>query len=313
MKKQDNKTINTEQNPMVKKSSIGVFPEILIAFCLCTAVSMIGPLFAFFNPLSFPFGTYLEVAYSENMFFSIDKGILLTSLIVPLFMIPILLLLFAFLRPSGLKPMIGKKGKNLIPLCILSLFGFLAFVVIAALLSSFLKNNVYLPLLVSGILTGIYEYLIYKLYLENKSQSNALFWEIFRFAIVGLVAAVFDFLTCYLVQFVLFRNSKAVYVTIIATACGFLIGVLINYLMSTYMVYKASKSGFSKTVKGIVLFVLLSALGLALGMGIQAFLYDYLFLSKNILLFSYPVDFVIRTLIVMVYNYISRKLLIYRK
>lgn len=313
MKKADTKTMTEEKNPIVKKSRISVLPEILIAFCLCTVVSLIGPLFAFFDPLSLPYGTYLDVAYSENMFFSIDKGILLSSLVIPCISIPLLLLLFAFLRPSGLKPMLGRKGKNLIPLCILSLFGLLAYIVIAALLSSFVKGNIYLPLLVSGILTGIYEYLIYKLYLEGRSQSNALFWEIFRFAIVGLVAAVFDFLTCYLVQFVLFRNSKDVYVTVVATACGFLIGVLINYLMSTYMVYKASRSGFSKTAKGIVFFVFLSALGLGIGMGIQAFLYDYLFLKKSILLFSYPVDFVIRTLIVMIYNYVSRKLLIYRK
>ncbi len=98
----------------------------------------------------------------------------------------------------------------------------------------------------------------------------------------------------------------------ISTGMGFIVGVVINYLMSTYMVYKNAKSNTSKSIKGMVLFFVLALIGLFIGIGIQYLFYDLLNLKKGITFFSYPVCFVLRTLIVMVYNYISRKLLIYR-
>lgn len=308
----NNKNI-VDKETEVRKSKTNIFCEIIISLCFICLASVVGPLFYLLNPLKLSLGENIQITYSENMFFNIDKSVIISSLITGLIDIILVFALFVFFSPTGLKPYFGKKNKNLISFIILSIFGYLAYVVLAALVSSFIQNRPYLALGFAGILTNIYEYLIYKLYFENRSQSNFILWEIFRFAIVGLVAAVFDFLACYLVQFILFKGNQQTFVTIVATACGFIIGVVINYLMSTYMVYKASKSGFSKSLKGIVLFVVLSAVGLAIGMLIQAFLYDYLFLKKEIKLFSYPVDFVIRTLVVMVYNYISRKLIIYRK
>ena len=146
----------------------------------------------------------------------------------------------------------------------------------------------------------------------NRTYSNNLFWEIFRFGIVGLVAAVFDFLTVFAFRFGVFGSGTDWYVTLISTTCGFIVGVTINYLMSTYMVYKASKSNLAKTAKGVIFFVVLSAIGLGIGIGLEYLLYDFFFLNLGIGIFIYPVVFVVRTLVVMVYNYLSRKLLIYR-
>ena len=148
--------------------------------------------------------------------------------------------------------------------------------------------------------------------MEERTFSNHLFWEIFRFAIVGLVAAVFDFLLCFIFQFLIFKGSNSWYVSGISTAMGFALGVVINYILSTYMVYKNAKTNTSKTAKGIILFLVLAIIGLLLGIGIQYFLYDLLNLKKGVALFSYPICFVVRTLIVMVYNYISRKIFIYK-
>lgn len=305
----NNKQLNDDVT--IRKSKINIFFESTICFCFMCICAFITPLLYLINPLKLNIGENIQVTYSENMFFNIDKSILIYSLIFGIFEILIFSLLIMLFSPSGLRPIFKKK--NIISYVILSLFGFLAFVVIASLCSSFIPNKPYMALFLAGFLTDLYQYLIYKLYFENRSESNFIIWEIFRFAIVGLVAAVFDFLTCYFIQFICFKGNQAMFVTLISTACGFVIGVIINYLLSTYMVYKASKSGFSKSFKGIIVFVLLSAIGLGIGMLIQAFLYDFLFLKKEIKLFSYPVDFVIRTLIVMVYNYISRKLIIYRK
>lgn len=300
--------VNETTSPVMKGDSSPLL-EFALSFLILLSATFLDTFF--FAMDLFPSGEILELTYSENMAFSFSTGTLFFSLLaggVTLFLTYLLLFL---LKPSGLSPRIGKHGKNLPPFLILSLFGLLAHVVLTIVLTGFsLPGLVVTPAV--GFVCSLYEILLYKLYMEQRTYSNALFWEIFRFAIVGLVAAVFDFLTCYLVQFFAFAGNQAVYVTILATACGFLIGVVINYLMSTFMVYKNAKTKTSRTGKGMLTFFLLSAVGLLIGIGIQAFLYDYLFLVVGILYLSYPVDFVIRTLIVMVYNYITRKVFIYK-
>lgn len=166
--------------------------------------------------------------------------------------------------------------------------------------------------LLTSLCVNTYLFFIYKLYREQRTYSNLLFWEIFRFALVGLVASVFDFLTTRLLQFGAFKGNTAGYVTGLSTAGGFIIGVIINYLRSTYRVYKATKSNFSKSIVGKVYFLGLAVIGLFIGIGLQYFFYDFLNLSKGITIFSYPVCFVLRTLIVMVFNYVTRKIFIYR-
>ncbi|MFA6861812.1 MAG: GtrA family protein [Bacilli bacterium] len=295
----------------VPKATRPVALEIVLSACLIVFCAMVGPLITGLK--LFPVGDndIIEFIYSSNATFSFSKSLILSSLVGGIIDALLLFILLFLVRPSGIKPDIGKNGKHLLPLAILYLFGYLAYLVIALLVSVF-KVSPEVSIGMGGLISNIYLVLVYKLYMENRTYSNALFWEIFRFAIVGLVAAVFDFLTCYLVQFVAFKGNEAVYVTGIATGCGFIIGVTINYLMSTYMVYKASKSGFSKSFKGIASFLVLSIIGLLIGIGIQYVLYDFLNVSKGVTFLSYPVDFIIRTLVVMVYNYISRKIFIYK-
>ena len=285
--------------------------EIVYVLALSFVLSFVGVLFLNSNLISFKNNDLFSFIYSENMTLNLSKTLLIDSVIFSFIFFILFYFITWLVKPSGLTPISIKKYKNFIYLFILSLFGVLAAAVISSLLYVAGLSTSF-SLAMSLFITGIYYYLIYKLYVEEKNNSNLIYWEIFRFAIVGLVAAVFDFLVCYLVQFLAFSGNEAVYVTVIATACGFLVGVVINYLMSTFMVYKNAKTNTSKTGKGMLAFFLLSALGLLIGIGIQAFLYDFLFLQKDILFLSYPVDFVIRTLIVMVYNYITRKIFIYR-
>jgi putative flippase GtrA len=287
-----------------------IYIEILLAGAVMMIVTLIVTLAMYFTAIKNP-SEILSITYSKDKTISFDRNFLIASIVLGLVVNLLNPLGYYFLKPSGIKADIGKKGRWLILLGILSLFGYLAFIVLNILLSGW-NINLVVTTILSTLLVSIYDYLIYKLYLEQRTYSNHLFWELFRFAIVGLVAAVFDFITCFVFQFVFFKGNEAGYVTILSTIAGFVIGVIINYLMSTYMVYKASKSSFSKSFMGVVVFLVLSAIGLGIGIGIQYFLYDFLYLTKNVSFFSYPIDFVIRTLIVMVYNYISRKVIIYR-
>lgn len=253
----------------------------------------------------------ISIIYSKGKELLIDKRTLLFSV---LFSFIDILLFYSFLffyNPSSVKIIINSNYKNVFILSVLSIFGNLAFIMIAVFLKS-LNLHISLAVFTSSLLTNTYCYLIYKMYLENYCYSNKLFYEVFRFLIVGLIAAVFDFLLCYIFQFIIFKGNENVYVTVISTIMGFLIGVVINYLLSTYMVYKKTDNKKAKNVKGMIIFLLLAVIGLLLGIGIQALFYDLLFVKKGVSFFSYPITFIFRTFVVMVYNYISRKLILYK-
>lgn len=295
-----------DKTPLKSKNLID---EIVIYFAFSLLVALI--ITSFYTLNIFNSTELINLTYSQDKYLEFSKSVMLFSISFSFVDVIFYYLILFFIKASGNKPVINLKFKNLIFLFILSLFGNLAFIVMSIFFSS-LKVDDYLNIFISSFLVNIYCTFIYKLYLENMTYSNHLFWEIFRFAIVGLVAAVFDFIISFIFQFLIFKNNTASYVTIISTFCGFVIGVIINYLLSTYMVYKNATNNDTKSIKSIIIFVALAIIGLLLGMLLQFILYDLFYLKLHISFFTYPLDFVIRTLIVMVYNYLSRKIFIYK-
>lgn len=303
----DEKASPVMDRPILEEKSLKI--DLLVSAAIALFASVISTLLG--SLISFDMDQVIEFTYSAGKVFTFSPSFAIASVAMGFVVMLLCLTSLALIHPSGIKPVLGKRGKNVIFLSILSLFGILAFLVISLFLAG-MNISPYMSMFLAGFLVCIYDTLIYKLYLENKTFSNHLFWEMFRFAIVGLVAAVFDFLLCFLFQFYVFHGGTAWYVTGISTAMGFTLGVIINYLMSTYMVYKNAKTDTSKTWKGMALFLILAIIGLLIGIAIQYLLYDYLNLKVGIAFLSYPVVFVLRTLLVMVYNYVSRKLLIYK-
>ncbi|MCR5332473.1 MAG: GtrA family protein [Bacilli bacterium] len=156
--------------------------------------------------------------------------------------------------------------------------------------------------------------------------------EIIRFIITGVIATLVDFLVSYLVASFL-PDSIGVWKEVIYTAAGFIVSLVINYFLSAYWVYKnVDKSVDKKSFKNIALFVGLSCVGLALGIGIMIgfkaidthalhsnfedwlkFIVDnknYSFSAKSfwwaILFFGF------KTLVVLAWNYLSRKFFIFK-
>ena len=299
--------ISNEKDPIERNNTLTL--EIFNIIFVITLSSLI--ISSFTATSIFQNDESISIIYSKGKELLIDKRTLLFSI---LFSFIDILLFYSFLffyNPSSVKIIINSNYKNVFILSVLSFFGNLAFIMIAVFLKS-LNLHISLAVFTSSLLTNTYCYLIYKMYLENYCYSNKLFYEVFRFLIVGLIAAVFDFLLCYIFQFIIFKGNENVYVTVISTIMGFLIGVVINYLLSTYMVYKKTDNKKAKNVKGMIIFLLLAVIGLLLGIGIQALFYDLLFVKKGVSFFSYPITFIFRTFVVMVYNYISRKLILYK-
>lgn len=212
---------------------------------------------------------------------------------------------FYYLHPGEETTPAKMKVKNIIIYGILMFLGLCAYIVIAQILYVYLNFGKGSTFFFSTAITLIYVYLMFKLYYFDRVDSKKIIWELIRFGLVGVIAALFDFSTVSLMRFGILKNlTNSTAVTLIAVTCGFIAGVIVNYICSVFMVYKEGVNN-SKTIKGVVLFVGLSAVGLLIGIGLEALFFDLLKLP-------YPAVFIIRTLIVLIWNYITRKLFIFK-
>lgn len=131
-----------------------------------------------------------------------------------------------------------------------------------------------------------------------------LFWEFFRYAIVGGIAFVADWGTLFLVkEFVLKGDSKPELFA--STAAGFIIGLVINYILSIVFVFKKSDNNNSgKSVKAFITFAVIGVIGLGLTeLGMYAGVY--------LLNWHYLVTKIIVAALVLVWNYCGRKIFVF--
>ena len=124
---------------------------------------------------------------------------------------------------------------------------------------------------------------------------NKLFKQLFRFGIVGGIAFLIDFGI-----FALLTHLGMHY--LIAQIISFSISLAFNYVASIKWVFDAKK----QTPKEIVIFVLLSVVGL----GINELL---LYIGIDKLHFHELIVKLFATAVVMVFNFVTRKLIIEKK
>jgi len=153
-----------------------------------------------------------------------------------------------------------------------------------------------------------------KLYAEKHKKVA----EVVRFVIIGGLATVIDFfitgLTEYFIDTSKFSSLLEVFIggnaglststVVIGNAVGFTTSLIFNYVFSIIFVYE--HTGNSKSVKGFVLFAVLSIIGLALNLLGVYVLFDLLHTNQWLAK-------VIMTIIVLIYNYLSRKYFIFNK
>lgn len=140
--------------------------------------------------------------------------------------------------------------------------------------------------------------------------------EIIRFLIVGGIATLIDMffmgVTMYAIEpniydsFInVFVNtpSPSTFATIMGTTVGFICGLIVNYILSIIFVF--NEKGKSKSAKGFIIFALLSLIGLGINMLGTYIGYDLLNLHQWLVK-------IIMVFVVLVYNYISKKLVLFR-
>lgn len=128
--------------------------------------------------------------------------------------------------------------------------------------------------------------------------------EFLRYAVVGGIAFLADFGTLVGCQELVFKSySWGVYV---ATVCGFVVGLAVNYILSILFVFTQAKDrGKGRSFGAFVVFGVIGLVGLALtelGMwiGIEG------------LGWNYRVVKILVTGAVLMWNYLGRKLIIFR-
>ncbi|MEG2003246.1 MAG: GtrA family protein [Clostridia bacterium] len=139
--------------------------------------------------------------------------------------------------------------------------------------------------------------------------------EFIKYCFVGGTAFVFETLTHFLLnRFIL--TTESTLNTGISTTSGFVVGLVVNYVLSVLWVFttqKQQKQG--KTVKAFLLFTVIGLIGYGMKLGLM-YLGALIFGIDNAVFNQFPIQYytshIISAAIVLVWNYIARKIIIFR-
>lgn len=165
--------------------------------------------------------------------------------------------------------------------------------------------------------------------MEKNNKDKKISLEIIRFVITGLICALLDFATSYIVTVLLKKTDmNDTLIVALSTLIGFTISVIANYLLSTLWVFKNVKDkNKAKKPLFIVVFIVLSAIGWGLSFGtmelcrlacnawfkvdINSVKLEFAALGTAVF-WLFGVSFVLKTLVGMVWNYLTRKFILYK-
>lgn len=159
-----------------------------------------------------------------------------------------------------------------------------------------------------------------------KQTKKQLFWEIFRFLLVGGTATIADYFVFWLFDGVLFPllplsgKGWEVIALILATAAGFGVGLVVNWILSVKFVFRAVRDKEEvESKKSFFIFTVIGLIGLGLteiGVVLLVFLFPEISLFGTTALLGTEWEKwlakVIMTCIVLVFNYVGRKLLVFK-
>ena len=132
---------------------------------------------------------------------------------------------------------------------------------------------------------------IFHINLSEKKEKLLL--QIFKFGIVGVIAFLIDYVTLIICKEVFHLN------TLLSAAIAFTVSVIVNYILSVKWVFDVNKKNSGK--RNFIIFIIFSLMGLGLTELIMWF-------GEDILKISYLIVKIVATIIVMIFNFITRKL-----
>ncbi len=129
-------------------------------------------------------------------------------------------------------------------------------------------------------------------------KKNKLLTQMFRFLLVGGLAFVIDY------GVLVFCKEVLNIPVLISAAIAFTISVIANYILSVKWVFDVDKEKSKK--KNFIIFIIFSIIGLGLTELIMWF-------GTDIVKISYLIVKIIATAIVMVFNFVTRKLFLEKR
>ena len=127
----------------------------------------------------------------------------------------------------------------------------------------------------------------------NKIKSNKLFNQILKFGVVGGIAFVIDYVTLIICKEIININ------VLLSAAIAFTVSVIFNYILSIKWVFQVNKEKDSR--KNFIIFIIFSIIGLGLTELIMWF-------GTDVIKINYLIVKIIATGIVMIFNFITRKI-----
>lgn len=153
---------------------------------------------------------------------------------------------------------------------------------------------------------GVFKLKLAKLF---KGETDDTFIQFFRYLFVGGLAFVVDYGTLALLVEAFGMNDK------IASVIAFILGLAVNYAISTFWIFKNSK--IENRLAEFAVFALIGVIGLGINVGIIAFFDDVVaphqplkFIPKDK---YYLIGKLVSTVIVFIWNFAARKFIIFNK
>jgi len=130
-------------------------------------------------------------------------------------------------------------------------------------------------------------------HIKLKDNTKKILLQIFKFAIVGGIAFIIDYVTLIICKEVFHLN------TLISAAIAFTVSVIFNYILSIKWVFDVSNKHSNK--RNFIIFIIFSLMGLGLTELIM-------WIGEDLLHISYLIVKIVATIIVMIFNFITRKI-----
>ncbi len=156
----------------------------------------------------------------------------------------------------------------------------------------------------------------------EKQTKKQLFWEIFRFLLVGGTATVVDYFVFWLSKKLLLPTAAwwQPFPLIVAIALGFCAGLLVNWLLSVTFVFRqVTDKEAARSRKSFLLFTIIGVIGLLITelgvLGLVAIFPKFSLFGVSELGGTTWAEWlakIIMTCIVLVWNYLGRKILVFK-
>ncbi len=149
---------------------------------------------------------------------------------------------------------------------------------------------------------------------------HKLLYQIFKFGVVGVVCFLIDYLVGLVVMNIIVAvagNEVFELASVIASVCGFIVSVIANYILSFMFVFERKEDLDRKAE--FVVFIILSVIGMGINsfiiwLGVGFFYQNIQFLNENVgNSMMYTIAKVVATAVVMVYNFVTRKIFLEKK